>query len=87
MTYLRCLQKKRVTVSFQVVFKLHETFRDPVVEVTAAPFELKRFGWGTFMVRMVIHLQDGRQLETNHMLCFDKPETFRTVLLPLRGMW
>lgn len=80
------LQKEPVTVScFQVVFKLHETFRDPVVEVTTAPFELKRFGWGTFMVKVVIHLQDGRQVETSHMLCFDKPETFRTVLLPLRS--
>ncbi|CAL1158092.1 unnamed protein product [Cladocopium goreaui] len=69
----------------KVVFKLHETFRDPVVEVTTAPFELKRFGWGTFMVKVVIHLQDGRQVETSHMLCFDKPETFRTVLLPLRS--
>ena len=68
----------------KVVFKLHETFRDPVVEVTAAPFELKRFGWGTFEVKVVIHLQDGREVETSHMLSFEKPETFRTVLLPLR---
>lgn len=72
-------------VAYQVVFKLHETFRDPIVEVTAAPFELKRFGWGTFVVKAFIHLQDGRELETSHMLSFEKPETFRTVLLPLRS--
>ena len=69
----------------QVVFKLHETFRDPVVEVAAPPFELKRFGWGTFLVKVFIHLHDGRQLETSHMLSFDQPETFRTVALPLKA--
>ncbi|CAE7898551.1 YAF9, partial [Symbiodinium necroappetens] len=68
----------------KVVFHLHETFSEPVVEVAAPPFQITRFGWGTFEILAVIHLQDGRELKLTHTLSFDRPETFRTVLLPLK---
>jgi len=70
----------------KVVYNLHETFRDPTVEVFEAPFQLTRFGWGTFVVFVEIHLHDGRILKQEHKLSFDQPETFRTVLLPLRSV-
>lgn len=68
----------------KVVFHLHETFSEPVVEVAAPPFQITRFGWGTFDILAVIHLQDGRELKLTHTLSFDRPETFRTALLPLK---
>jgi len=70
----------------KVVFQLHETFSEPVVEVAAPPFQITRFGWGTFEILATIHLQDGRELKVTHTLSFDRPETFRTVLLPLKPL-
>lgn len=69
----------------KVVFELHETFRDPIVEVQQPPFQLTRLGWGTFEVMITLHMKDGRELKVDHMLSFDQAETFRPVLLPLTG--
>jgi hypothetical protein len=69
----------------KVVYNLHETFRDPVVEVTEAPFKLTRFGWGTFTVHAAVHLKDGRVLQLKHNLQFGPPETFSTLWQPLRA--
>lgn len=41
----------------KVVFVIHPTFKDPVIEVTEAPFRLTRIGWGTFPVGISIHWQ------------------------------
>lgn len=70
----------------KVVYTLHETFAEPVVEVIEAPFKLTRLGWGTFTVCAAIHSHDGRIIQLEHDLCFDQPEKFRTVLLPLQGL-
>jgi len=68
-----------------VIYKLHETFAQPVVEVVEGPtFELKRSGWGMFTVYADMHLHDGRVIQVHHDLNFQQPETFRTVLQPLR---
>eukprot|EP00746_Dinoflagellata_sp_MGD_P164763 gnl/MRDRNA2_/MRDRNA2_93607_c0_seq1.p1 gnl/MRDRNA2_/MRDRNA2_93607_c0~~gnl/MRDRNA2_/MRDRNA2_93607_c0_seq1.p1 ORF type:complete len:662 (-),score=154.19 gnl/MRDRNA2_/MRDRNA2_93607_c0_seq1:202-2187(-) len=67
----------------KVVYNLHETFRDPVVEVNEAPFKLTRVGWGTFPVYADMHLQDGRVLQLCHHLQFGPPETFSTLWKPL----
>mmetsp|Transcript_43719 Transcript_43719/g.81562 ORF Transcript_43719/g.81562 Transcript_43719/m.81562 type:complete len:656 (-) Transcript_43719:233-2200(-) len=80
---LRFARPEEQSLVKKVVFQLHETFRDPVVEVTTPPFELTRMGWGTFEVHATLYLHDGRELKVSHMLSFDRPETFRTVLLPL----
>lgn len=69
----------------KVIFELHETFRDPVVEVQQPPFQLTRLGWGTFEVKITLHMKDGREFKVDHMLSFDRAETFRPVLLPLRS--
>ena len=50
-----------------MVFHLHPTFRDAVVEVAQPPFELKRVGWGTFEILAEIHLKDGRELKVSHL--------------------
>lgn len=68
----------------RVVYKLHETFREPVVEVTEAPFKLTRFGWGTFVVRADVYLRNGDVINLEHELSFGQPEKFGTVLLNLR---
>ncbi|CAK8991528.1 unnamed protein product [Durusdinium trenchii] len=47
----------------KVIFELHETFRDPVVEVQQPPFQLTRLGWGTFEVKITLHMKDGREFK------------------------
>jgi hypothetical protein len=68
----------------KVVYKLHETFAVPVVEVIEPPFRLTEIGWGLFKVHAEVHLQDGRVLLLEHELCFDRPEQFRSILLQLQ---
>lgn len=69
----------------KVEYHLHQTFRQPVVEVHEAPFQITRQGWGMFKVKALVHLKDGRVLELEHDLVFGKPESFNTLLLPLRS--
>lgn len=69
----------------KVVYNLHETFREPVVEVVEAPFQLTRHGWGHFVVRADVHLHDGRVLQLEHELQFGPPESFTTFVKPLRA--
>jgi hypothetical protein len=60
-----------------VTWKLHPTFRDPIVRCTKFPFEIKRRGWGIFEVEVVITLLPkmadklgGGVIETSHYLDF-----------------
>lgn len=69
----------------KVVYKLHETFQKPVIELTEPPFCLTKVGWGCFKVFADVHLRDGRVLPLEHELCFDKTEHFLTKLLPLQS--
>ncbi|SCU81657.1 LAFA_0C06392g1_1 [Lachancea sp. 'fantastica'] len=41
-----------------VVFKLHETYPNPVRTVEAPPFELTETGWGEFEINVKIHFVD-----------------------------
>lgn len=45
----------------KVVFKLHETYPNPIRVVDAPPFELTETGWGEFEINIKIHFVD----ETN----------------------
>jgi transcription initiation factor IIF auxiliary subunit len=67
----------------KVVYKL--VHNDPDLEVFEPPFSLTRVGWGRFKVQADVHLHDGRVLPLEHELCFDKSETFRTILMPLQS--
>lgn len=42
----------------KVVFTLHESFDDNVVEIDKPPFSIVRSGWGEFDVHISIHFQD-----------------------------
>lgn len=69
----------------RVVYKLHPTFAQPVVDGGEAPaFRLSRLGWGTFPLGATLHLDDGRILELEHELSFERRENFKTLVLPLR---
>lgn len=68
----------------KVVYKLHDTFADPRVEVFESPFQLTRVGWGIFKVLAEVHLHDGRVLHLEHEICFKQPETMQIRLLPLQ---
>jgi len=61
----------------RVTWKLHETFPQPVVEVTnrAENFRLERMGWGTFALRADVQLLDGVKVELRHMLELAYPES------------
>jgi hypothetical protein len=68
-----------------VTYKLRrETFPVATERVTEAPFRLTRLGWGTFTVRAEVQLHDGRVLDLQHALCFDGPESFNSILVPLQ---
>lgn len=63
----------------KVVYTLHSSFRNPIVEVFEAPYRLTRVGWGIFDVQAVVHFKDGRVSETlKHTLCFNEANSFRT---------
>jgi transcription initiation factor IIF auxiliary subunit len=64
----------------KVIYHLHPTFRNPIVEKTnrSENFELKTSGWGTFVVHIEIHYKDGGIEELRHRLEFEheKPKVF-----------
>lgn len=64
----------------KVIYHLHPTFPNPVVERTnrSDNFELKSSGWGTFVVRIEVHFKDKHTEELRHRLVFkrDKPKLF-----------
>lgn len=68
----------------KVIYTLHPSFSEHIIEVIEPPFRLTRIGWGTFTVVAEIQLKDGRSLTVSHELSFDKPENFQTELLQLR---
>jgi len=55
----------------KVTWTLHSTFHDPVVECTEPPFEIRRRGWGTFVIKVAIQLKSGHTLNAKHELTFD----------------
>lgn len=54
-----------------VTFHLHPTFHVNVIRVDKAPFAIRRRGWGTFPVRMVVEDVYGGVHELSHDLRFD----------------
>lgn len=58
----------------KVVYRLHPTFANPVVERTNAAngFRLKASGWGTFTVQLEVHRKDGSVERLKHRLVFER---------------
>lgn len=64
----------------EVDFELHPTFNPPIYKVHQAPFEVGPFtGWGTFDVKVNVHLHSGRIMSATFPLSFQSPEN----ILPL----
>jgi len=59
----------------KVVFKLHPTFSPQKISLSKAPFELSRYGWGTFHVGVHVHWKDGKKSVYKHHLNFSKDKT------------
>jgi transcription initiation factor IIF auxiliary subunit len=58
----------------KVEFKLHPTFHPPKVTVTKLPLEIKRWGWGVFEIKIIIHWKKWVKRDPTkytHMLSFD----------------
>ncbi len=64
----------------KVIYHLHPTFTQPVVETSNREdnFEFSTSGWGTFVVRIEIHYSNGEIEELRHRLVFEheKPKVF-----------
>jgi transcription initiation factor IIF auxiliary subunit len=60
----------------QVEWRLHSTFPDPVRTVTnrQSRFRLDTGGWGTFVVRAVIHTKSGGVERLRHELQLHYPD-------------
>ncbi|EAS03606.2 YEATS family protein (macronuclear) [Tetrahymena thermophila SB210] len=62
----------------RVEFKLHETFKQPLVITNKAPFQVSRLGWGTFQIPIKIYWKNWLQIqqptELNWNLQFSQPE-------------
>jgi len=57
-----------------VEFKLHPTFRPPNIILTAAPFQLTRYGWGYFTITVKLNFKqylNKPPFLLNHTLSFD----------------
>jgi transcription initiation factor IIF auxiliary subunit len=73
----------------KVQWRLHKTFRDPLVECDEAPFSIMRVGWGTFTIHFKIYLKedaptDTKVLEGSHYLVFDgENEVVATTEVPI----
>lgn len=59
-----------------VVYRLHESFPNPVREVTnrRTKFKLKCGGWGTFRIMAKVVNKDGSNLKLSHELELQYPE-------------
>ena len=58
----------------KVEFKLHPTFHPPKVTVTKVPLQIRRWGWGIFEIKIIIHWKKWMKREPTkytHMLSFD----------------
>lgn len=60
----------------KVVYHLHHTFSNPVVEVSnrESSFRLEASGWGTFVIRVQVIGKDGEEQMMRHRLRFSRTE-------------
>lgn len=55
--YLNLLNKEEIAVD-KVIFKLHESFTNPLRTLHNPPFEIEERGWGEFEIQIKIFLKD-----------------------------
>ncbi len=64
--------KEELNLIEKVEYHLHPSFPDPIRVVTDSKngFPLKARGWGVFLIRIIIYLKDGTEVNTEHYLKF-----------------
>ena len=62
-----------------VTYTLHPTFPEPIRTVTdrASKFQLRRSGWGIFLIPVQVRLKNGRTVKLEHQLQFSIPRSVR----------
>lgn len=56
-----------------VQFRLHESFKNPYINVLQEPFQIIEKGWGEFTVQIKITLFNDEKVNTNHYLKLHGP--------------
>jgi YEATS domain-containing protein 4 len=64
----KCYVKATPGVIKAVQFRLHESFKNPYINVNQEPFQIIEKGWGEFTVQIKITLFNDEKLNTNHCL-------------------
>jgi len=64
----RCYVKSVPGLIKAVQFRLHESFKNPYININSSPFEIIEHGWGEFTVQLKITLFNDDKVNTNHYL-------------------
>jgi transcription initiation factor IIF auxiliary subunit len=79
-----------------VVYMLHPSFKEPIVQVCSRgdprfPFGYSANGWGVFQIGVSVYFKDGSRTDVTHMLTFEQGELrlrTRNVATQVRpGLW
>lgn len=64
----RCYVRVQPSAVKSVQFRLHSSFANPVIVLSAPPFEISESGWGEFTVQVRITLFNDEKINTTHYL-------------------
>jgi len=64
----RCYVKATPGLIKAVQFRLHESFKNPYINVLQEPFQIVEKGWGEFTIQIKITLFNDEKVNTNHYL-------------------
>lgn len=64
----RCYVRATPGLIKAVQFRLHESFKNPYINVLQEPFQIAEKGWGEFTIQIKITLFNDEKLNTNHYL-------------------
>lgn len=69
----RCYIKATPNFIKSVQFRLHESFKNPYINVYQEPFQIIEKGWGEFTIQIKITLFNDEKINTNHYLKIHGP--------------
>lgn len=64
----KCYVRAQPSLIKSVQFRLHESFHNPVLNITEPPFEINEKGWGEFNIQIRILLFNDEKVQTSHYL-------------------
>lgn len=70
----RCYIKATPNFIKSVQFRLHESFKNPYINVHQEPFQIIEKGWGEFTIQIKITLFNDEKINTNHYLKIHGPQ-------------